>query len=166
MSFPKEKPDSKLIIALMYSTFPKDLVSALEKNFGKIEEQSDELDFEFTKYYEKEFGKGLKKSYFCFQGDFDIEKLSEIKLFCTELEKIYSKDGRRLVNIDPGYATKNSFVLASFKERAHRIFLKQGVYADLELVYENNEWHSFTWTFADAKDTKVKEFLNKVKERI
>jgi hypothetical protein len=166
MSCPKEKPESKLIIALMYSNFPKDLVSALEKNFGKIEEKSDEINFDFTKYYEKEFGKDLRKSYFCFQGDFDVEKLPDAKLFCTELENIYSKDGRRLINIDPGYVTKNSFILASFKERAHRIFLKKGVYADLELVYENNEWHSFQWTFADVKDPRVKDFLNKVKERI
>jgi hypothetical protein len=166
MSLPLDKPKAKLIIALMYSKYPKNIVSALEKKFGKVKVKSQEINFAFTVYYEKEFGKDLKKTYFCFDENFDIEKLADVKLFCFELEKINSKNGNRLVNIDPGYVTKNAVVLASFKERAHRIYLKEGVYADLELVFEKNEWHSFQWTFADIKENRVKDFLNTVKETL
>ncbi len=166
MSDPKDKPKSKLIIGLMYDKYPESVIFGLEKDFGKIEEKSDEINFDFTEYYEREFGKPLKKVFLSFQGLFDVEKLADVKLLCHELEKINSKDGRRLVNIDPGYVTKNSVILASFKEKAHRIFLRDGVYADLELVFENNNWHAFKWTFADMQDNRVKEFLSNVKEKI
>jgi len=166
MSIPKDKPKTKFIIALMYKKYPDDLISGIEKNFGEIDERSDEIDFNFTGYYEKEFGKDLRKRFLSFKRSFDLEKLPDAKLFCSEIEKIYSKGGKRLVNIDPGYITNNSVVLASFKERAHRIYLREGVYADLEMVFENNEWHAFRWTFPDIQEIKIKEFLKKAKEKI
>ena len=164
MSSPKEKPKSRFIVGLMYDSGPEKIISELEKEFGKVKIKSDEYDFNFTDFYEKEFGKGLKKVYMCFEKPFDVEKLPEAKLFCSELENKYLKNNKRLFNIDPGYITENSVVLASFKPRAHRIYLKKNVYADLQLVFENSNWKGFKWTFFDITSKNVINFLTRIKE--
>jgi len=161
MSSPTEKKDVNLVISLMHrkSEDISTIVSEIEQRYGKIRD-SIVLDFKFTKYYEKEFGTELIKEYL-FIGKKDIETFPDIKLFCFELEKKYSRDGKRIFNIDPGYLTENSFILASFKPRAHRIYLRDSVYADLQLVYENNAWQGFKWTFPDVLE--IKPFLQKIK---
>ena len=155
MSVPKKPETANLVISFMYKDYDiyEKALKILKKEFGEIKKSSQVFDFDFTNFYEKEFGKDLKKAYFIF-GKIEKEHLPDIKHLCFELEMKFSVGGNRFVNIDPGYLTKNSFVLASFKERAHRIYLSKGVYADLQLVKENKEWKSFKWTFPDLVEYK------------
>lgn len=164
MSSPQQINKAKLIIAIIYpeKNKPTELMIELKGLYGEFT-ASKVINFNYTKFYEKEFGKNLKKIYLAFEKDFDLELLSNIKLQCYLIENKYSEDEKRQYNIDPGYITKNSFVLASFKERAHRLYLSDKVYADLQLVYENKKWKSFTWTFPDVKEQIIQEFLEKIR---
>ena len=145
MSHPAAIKKAKLIIAIIYpeDNKPTKLMIELKGLYGNFT-ASEVIDFNFTKFYEKEFGKNLKKIYLAFDKDFDLEQLPKIKLQCYLIENKYSEDKNRQYNIDPGYITKNSFILASFKERAHRILLQDKVYADLQLVYENKKWNQWS----------------------
>ena len=167
MSSPQSIKKAKLIIAIIYpeNNKPTELMMELKGLYGEFT-PSEVIDFNYTKFYEKEFGKNLKKIYLAFEKEFDIEKLPKIKLQCYDFEKRYLKNDKRFYNIDPGYITKNSFVLASFKERAHRIYLKDNVYADLQLVYENKHWKSFNWTFPDVKEKIIQEFLKQIRKSL
>ncbi len=161
MSSPHQKEKAVLLISLMYSQkeiLPA-IIAALEKSFGGIRHRSEEIKFDFTSFYENEFGRNLRKVYLLFERSFDIENLSDAKLLCHGLEKKYSINEKRTMNIDPGYMTKNSVVLASFKPRPHRIYLREGAYADLQLVFENKGWKGFPWTFSDIKSREVSLFL-------
>ncbi len=167
MSHPSTIKNAKLIIAIIYpeKNKPTELMIELKGLYGDFK-VSEQLDFNYTKFYEKEFGKNLKKIYLAFENDFDIEQLPKIKLQCYDIENKYSIDDKRSYNIDPGYITKNSFVLASFKERAHRLYLSDKVYADLQLVYENKKWKSFNWTFPDVKEQIIQVFLEKIRRSL
>ena len=167
MSHPQPIKKAKLIIAIIYpeNNKPTHLMIELKGLYGDFT-ASEQINFSFTKFYEKEFGKNLKKIYLAFENEFDIEKLPKIKLQCYLIENKYSEYEKRQYNIDPGYITKNSFVLASFKERAHRILLQDKVYADLQLVYENKKWKSFNWTFPDVKEKIIQKFLEKIRRSL
>jgi len=156
---------NRLIIGLMYKKNQniQDIISILHKHFGKLLAESDEFDFNFTNFYKKEFGTNLKKRYLVF-SEIKLDDLPNIKEYCVELEKDYSRHSKRIFNIDPGYLTKDKLVFASAKPRPHRICLKNQIYADLQLVYENKQWKTFTWTFPDTK--KIISFLEKIRQRI
>ncbi|MFH2020433.1 MAG: DUF4416 family protein [archaeon] len=166
MSEPQYVKPVRLIISMMYDLGNRgtalELLSVLEDRYGTCEAASPEYDFDFTNFYQHEFGRSLKKTYFCFCM-IKPDALPIIKRYCFELEQRYSSGKKRLVNIDVGYLSETSLVLATFKPRPHRIYLRAGVYADLELVYEKKEWKSFSWTFPDLKTDIIKEFLNKIK---
>ena len=167
MSSPQPMKKSKLIITIIYpeKNKPTHLMIELKGLYGDFT-ASKEINFNYTKFYEKEFGKNLKKIYLAFDKDFDLEQLPKIKLQSYLIENKYSEDDKRSYNIDPGYITKNSFVLASFKERAHRLNLTDKVYADLQLVYENKKWKSFNWTFPDVKEQIIQVFLEKIRRSL
>jgi hypothetical protein len=73
--------------------------------------------------------------------------LSEAKLRCNEIEDRLSDAGGRRVNLDIGYLDHNKIVLGSVKQAGQKIFLRDGVYADLAGRYQ-----PFEWTFPDFRD--------------
>src|SRR3989338_2122072 len=101
---------AKLIMALMYSNeeISRNALSELATRFGDIESQSKEYSFGFTNYYEKEFGKNLKKRFIIFREPIRKEDLAEIKKATNEIEDKFRLNAKRQINIDPGYVDKTS----------------------------------------------------------
>lgn len=131
----------------------------LIKKFREIKKESFEYDFdEFTNYYEKEMGKGLRKKIIIFKKNINEKDLVEIKKFITEIEKKYSKDSKRRVNIDPGFVS-DRVVLASFKKKDFKKSLGKGVYAHEVLRLEDGKIKEFWHTFGDYRKENVKRFL-------
>lgn len=147
---------AKLFCGVMYSDFEvyKKVIKDLCKEFGQIQQERNEFDFTFTKYYEKEFGNNLKKRFIAFKEQIDIEVLPEIKLFTVEIENSLREQGRRLINIDPGYITHTKVVVASTKELPHRIYLKKEIFGDLQMILSKNKVITFRHTFADYQANK------------
>lgn len=149
-----EPQKALLFFALMYSS-RKSLDAALKalvRKFGPARAESPEFDFtEFSEYYVPEMGRKQKKRYVVFDRLFDRPGLADVRLFTQKLEQRLSKRGKRPVNIDPGYMTKDAIVLASLKERGHKIYLGKGVFADLQAIFGRNELRAFEYTFEDLK---------------
>lgn len=154
-----------LVMGIMYSddNVKEKTVNLLVNKFGEIELEGKSFVFDFTDYYEEEFGK-TKKFFISFKEKIDIGDLVEIKLLTNKLEKELSKEGKRRVNLDPGYVTKEKSVVASCKSRPHRIYLDKGVYAHLMFIFKKNDVISFKWTFEDY--LQEKEFFVTVRERL
>jgi len=165
MAHPKKVSKAKLIIGVMYKdeNLCMRVLNLLNGLFGEIED-SLEFNFDFTKYYEKETGKNLKKSILLFKKEIDRTKLADIKLITNGIEDDLSKDGARQINIDPGYVTQDSVVLASAKELPHRIYLKKGIFADVVLTYYNKQFESNVRTFPDYRQEIVKLFFKKIRK--
>jgi len=68
----------------------------LKKRFGKIDFQSQTLPFTHTDYYEKEFGKGLKRVFVSFEKLILHENLPQIKILTNKIEHKLAKGSCRL----------------------------------------------------------------------
>jgi hypothetical protein len=55
------------------------------------------------------------------------------------------------------------FVLATGKNFSHRIYLGQGIYADLTLIYRHGEFQALPWTYPDYADQPLRRFLLSVR---
>lgn len=152
---------AKIFCGMMYrgeSVFEQALKMLVEK-FGDIEKLGEPYAFNFTDYYEKEMGRGLKKRFAVFQNPIDGAELAEIKLFTNMLEKKLSIDGRRQVNVDPGYITRTNLVLATTKEFPHRIYLKDGIFAEVTLLFKRDGCKFLDWTYPDFRGQKTCDFF-------
>ena len=130
----------------------------LERTFGVAELRSDVFEFNFTRYYEAEFGNKLRKLFLGF-GEIEMDALMEAKLRCMEIEcALMGPDGRR-VNLDPGYVTLHSVVLSTRKPRAHRIYLGRGVFAEVTLLYRRGKYRPLPWTYADYRSEEAQRFF-------
>ena len=158
----------KLISGLLYSseTLIKEVESILINEFGPIDLQSDVFPFNLTDYYVEELGEGILRKYISFEKLIDIVRLPDIKIWTNEIEKNFSdKDsGKRKINIDPGYLTLSKMILATTKNYSHRIYLRDGIYAEVTLHYHNKSFTPWNWTYPDYKLEKTINFFNKVRE--
>ena len=137
--------------------------TALTKNFCEIDFQSQVIAFNYTDYYEKEFGQGLKRVFLSFKKLIQPEELSKIKVLSNKIEKKLSKDNKRLINLDPGYIDLAKLVLASTKDYSHRIYLKNGIFAEITLVFKGKSFSQQEWTYPDYKTKEYKEIFNKIR---
>ena len=164
MAEPKKTTKAKLLMGIMYADeeICKRALSKLPARFGEFE-QGPTINFDFTDYYEQETGKNLKKTYVTFKQMINREELPKIKLFTNKLEQEFLQDKNRNINIDPGYVTEHQVVLASAKKHPHRIYLADGIYGQLVLVFCRNEWMPVEKTFPDYKTKEVQQFLKNVR---
>jgi hypothetical protein len=120
----------KLIAALMSADVG--LMTAIEQRltaaFGVIEQASALFPVTYTDYYAPEMGAQLQKKFLSFAEMIDVARLPEIKNFTNALEAEFALNGKRQINIDPGYVTHAQMVLATTKDYSHRIYLGEGIY--------------------------------------
>ncbi|HZX44739.1 MAG TPA: DUF4416 family protein [Candidatus Nanoarchaeia archaeon] len=149
---------NNLLFAVMYSDkeiYDKSLLKLIAA-YGAVKDECPEYDFDkFTPYYEEEMGKGLTKRFVVFEKAIEKKDLVSIKKETTDLEKKFSVDGKRQVNIDPGYIGQYELVLASFKRgRGYKQELGDGVYAHKVLEFDDGGVQTFWHTFPDYKENK------------
>ena len=139
---------------------------ALSRYFGPVDFKSQIIDFDFTDYYEKEMGKGLKRRFISFKKLIDPARLPRIKLLANRLEERLSQGKgqiKRAVNIDPGYITDAKLVLASTKDYNHRIYIDKGIYAEVTLYYQDDSFQAWGWTYPDYKSRYYITVFNQIR---
>lgn len=151
----------KLFVGLITNEIPliEKIKHALIKSFGEIDSQSDILNFDFTAYYDKEMGNGLKRQFLSFKKLISMENINIVKLFTNKLEKKFSTQGKRRINIDPGYICLSKLVLLTAKNYYHRIYLGKGIYAEVTLYYKDKTFYPFEWTYPDFKSKNYMDFF-------
>ena len=60
----------------------------------------------------------------------------------------------------------DKLVLASFKRGPCKLYLGDGVYADLLLKYAKGRFHAMPWAFADFKDGRYGKTLLVIREKL
>jgi hypothetical protein len=156
----------KLIVGLIYRDPEKYLAIKpyLFRLFGRIDLESDEMLFDYTDYYKKEFGTGLKRRFLSFSRLIRPAKLAEIKVITNKLEKKASIKGDRTVNLDPGYVDMAKLVLASTKDFCHRIYLDRGIFAEITLVYKKDSFTHWDWTYPDYRTKEYIVIFNHIRQ--
>ncbi|UCF82326.1 MAG: DUF4416 family protein [Desulfobacteraceae bacterium] len=167
MSQPHEPEPVKLISSLFSPD--KDLIATvigeMAKIFGSVDWISPELLFDRTKYYAREMGWPLHRRFISFSQLVPADNLVEIKLKTNEVEQQHIREGNRLVNIDPGYISPERLILATGKNYVHRVYLKNGIYADLTLLFQRGSFEPLKWTYPDYAAPEIIGFFNEIRER-
>ncbi len=129
--------------------------------FGPIDARSGRHDFDMTDYYEPEMGPGLRRMFAAFERLVRPEDLSAIKIRTNALESEIraERGGERPVNLDPGYITPAALIMATAKDFSHRVPLRDGIYAHLELLFGKKDVRGLPWTYPDFRDGRYAEFL-------
>lgn len=142
----------------------------LERAVGHVELASDVWPFDFTSYYEAEMGTDLKRQFVSFEHLVRPERLVELKRETNRIEDAIRGetlcDVPRPINLDPGYVTLSKLVLASTKDYSHRLYLDQGIFAEVTLHFEAGAWRSWPWTYPDYASNRYHAFFDELRERL
>lgn len=156
--FPRVEPFCGIIFARKKE---RDLaVEALTGRMSPVDHESEIIPFDYTDYYCSEMGSPLFRCFIAFRELVDPEFLPEFKIMTLALEKELSLDGRRQVNLDPGYVSTAAVIIATAKNHAHRIPLRNGVYAHLEYVVRGGSVQPLDWTYPDFRTPRYMEYFN------
>jgi hypothetical protein len=167
MSLPQLPKPAKLITGFFVKdkALAVDIARELQDRLGPVDMVSQWLNFDFTTYYEPEMGAPLNRRLVVFKPLVEQTQLAAIKRMTNTLEQKYQRQGQRRVNIDPGYLLAERFVLATGKNFTHRIYLDQGIYADLTLIYQKGAFRTLPWTYSDYADRRLIAFLTLVRNK-
>lgn len=118
----------------------------LRAEWGAPERESELFPFTWTDYYD-DIAPQLDRFFLSYPGLYPMSKLPDWKLSAIRLES-ETGDSRR-VNLDPGSIDGARLLLASTKGQAHRIYLRNGIFAEVTLCRRKGRWESFFYTFPD-----------------
>lgn len=167
MSSPREAEDVKLISSIFspHKELIDRVIGELEQTVGLTDWISPDLFFDRTKYYAREMGWPLHRRFISFESLIRPRDIVEIKRTTNRIENGYLQDGKRQVNIDPGYISLERLVLATGKNYTHRIYLSKGIFADLTLIFHKGSFSPLQWTYNDYASPEIIAFLNDVRDR-
>lgn len=139
-----------------------------ERRAGPIALSSPLFAFHHTDYYQADMGGPLRKQFHAFQQLIDPADLIPWKLCTNDWEQQLAAGGRwqepRPLNLDPGYLTEAKLVLATTKDRDHRVYLGRGIFAEVTLHYHGGAWQSRPWTYADYADGGYHQFFDRCRQ--
>jgi len=117
-------------------------------------------------YYSKEMGNELDRFFISSSKKVPREKMIEDKLWATEVEREHCIENKRYLNIDIGIITLEQILLSTSKPYSHRIYLNNGVYAELAYKYENKSYHFLPWTYPDYQHSEKVTYFNSLRTRL
>jgi hypothetical protein len=121
-----------------------------------------------TTYYEPTMGPGLRKQFLAFATLIDPADLARVKLHTNGLERRLAETGAyaegRPLNLDPGILNLGKLMLATTKDQAHRIYLRDGIFAEVTLRFAHGAFEPWPWTYADYREPALHQFLLEVRD--
>ncbi len=161
----------KLVVGLLTSlpSILEEVEADVGEKYGAIDGRSSLIPFDYTDYYDREMGEGIKRKFLSFENLIDPAELARIKLATNRIERRLAEDGdfevERPVNIDPGYIGLSKLVLATTKNYSHRIYLRDGIYAEVTLQYRDQGYQPLPWTYPDYRSEEYLDFFETTRER-
>ena len=161
--------NANLTISVMYKdeSLLDEVKKIFESLYGSIDLASESYSFSnISPYYDPEMGEGISKIIFSFERTVDRSILADVKTECVRIENKYSENGSRTVNLDPGLISLENFILATGKNYSHRIYLKNGVFAEVTLMFGKKTLiKELPWTYRDYLYEPARSFLLEVREK-
>lgn len=162
----------RLIISVLHSSRDAlaDALRQLERRFGRVLAETIDIPHTNGKEYSEEMGDALQRRFFAFERMVPRESLVEIKGACHKLEATLGDQVHdftfRTVNIDPGILTPANLVMSSHKEAGHRIYVAEGVYSEVTLIWSRGQFCRLPWTNLDFCQAEAIDFFNRVRSSI
>jgi hypothetical protein len=169
------KPSEKVLRIVAVFSRHQELLemtrATLVEAWGPLSIDREPFFFDYTTYYDREMGSDLYK---CFWA-FDMAEPAElpdwkIQTNAWEAELPQKFPGgfpeSRPLNIDPGYVTQAKLVLATTKDRDHRIYLRDGIFAEVTLYFHRKQWQTRPWTYPDYSDSRNITFFDQCRDHL
>ncbi len=155
----------KLIVAMLSARSDsfEQAQEALTRRYGELDYTSPDLPFTYTDYYAPELGPHILRRFVSAGKLIDPGALAQIKVWTNGLEDSCRENGRRTINLDPGYICGGKLVLATTKDQAHRIYLAQGIYAEVTLFYRARQFAVLPWTYPDYRTADYHRILSDIR---
>ena len=154
-------PKVKLIAGVLY---PDDGEEWFDWTLGKLkalwgghEYVSSPVPFSATDYY-RDIAPRLARRFVCFEGLVQAGGLPDWKRASIGIEA--ESRNPRIVNVDPGYVDGARLILGSTKDHAHRVYLRDGIFAEVTMRFRFGKWTPFDYTFPDFASGVYDEFLS------
>jgi hypothetical protein len=166
MSQPRE-PDPVKLVASLFSPqtdLVESVIEELAEMFGPVDFVGPQIPFDRTTYYAREMGWPLYRRFVSFENLVAAEQLPLLKLKTNQVEQRHLHEGRRQVNIDPGYLSPERLILATGKNYVHRVYLSAGIYADLTLLFQRGTFAALGWTYPDYRDPDTIQLFNGIRK--
>lgn len=156
-----------LIVSILYSReeMLQQAMNLLNDRFFGGELLSFSQLFDFSDYYNEELGTPIYRRFWRADRLFPRDSLADVKSQTNEMERQYIREGKRQFNLDPGFLSAENFILATTKNYTHRIYLRDGIYADLTLVYKEKGFRTLEWTYPDYAGEEIRNLLRMERER-
>ena len=137
----------------------------MEASFGPLDFASEPYSFSrVSPYYDGEMGGSVRRVFWSFREPIDPARLWEVKRFTNRLETAFAGEGGRRINLDPGTLGPGKLILATTKPAAHRIALRDGIYAELTLFYARGDFQVLPWTYLDFRMPEVRTSLRRIRD--
>jgi hypothetical protein len=160
-----------LLVTAVFSRHTEVLARArerLEREFGPIDLSSPPYVFNQTTYYEASMGPDLRKQFFAFRDLLVPDCFADLKLKTNAIETETAATGLfpevRPLNVDPGLLELGKFLLATTKDQAHRVYLRDGIFAEVTLRYHAGAFEPWPWTYTDYRLPCVHDFLQQARD--
>jgi len=164
-----EKPHLpvKLVIPALFSnpSLLEDSLHAMEDLYGPADYRSETIPFRWTNYYAGEMGNTVERCFFTFERLIQPDEIVAVKHSTNRIEEYLAENGKRKVNLDPGYMSLGKFVLATTKNQQHRIWIGDGIYAEITLYYRDGAWRCHEWTYPDYRSEEYLSEMTGIRER-
>jgi hypothetical protein len=160
-------PPGKLFTAVMYAPGADvgQLLGKLSGRYGPVDARSRGFPFDLSDYYLEEMGAGLTKFFVSFSRLFPRERLPGVKVLTNSMELESREQSGRVFNLDPGILTLASVALATTKDFSHRIYMGEGIYQEVTLIYERkSQYQPLPWTYPDYVSPAARDFFREVRE--
>jgi hypothetical protein len=161
----KESPKVKLFCGLIFSNLDvyQTALRNLNVYFGNIDVISEFIKFDFTSYYTNEFGSNLIRCWISFRNFISANSIARIKILTNNMEDKFKVNMARTINIDPGYITPASIVLVTTKNFSHRIYLDDGIYGEVTMIYKKGQFIKLPWTYIDYSSEAAQKFFLEIR---
>lgn len=164
-------PTRALLVIAVFSRHEDAFIWAKQRLialFGPVGIVSEPYVFDQTTYYESSMGCDLHKCFLAFERLILPDELAEVKLQTNVLENELASTRRyveeRPINLDPGLLVLGKFLLATTKDQSHRVYLRDGIFAEVTLRYHAGAFEPWPWTYADYRLPCVHEFLQQARD--
>ena len=167
MSTKRHQEEALLFVGALFSSheiFDRNLPE-LENHFGPILLQSPVMSWDHSQYYRDELGIPISRRFIFFERPIDASLLPEIKLLTDDIEYGNLKEGKRQINLDPGYLTEAKVILASTKNYSHRIYLGRGIYAEQEYIFSKGSYQPLSHTYTDYRNSEYLKVFSQARQR-
>jgi hypothetical protein len=125
--------------------------------------KTDVFPFSHTHYYDSKMHLPLHKYFASYDVIESPANLPLYKRILVDIEKAFTVNNKRFVNIDVGYLALEKIVVASTKNFSHRLYLGMGVYGDLQFLRLQKKYKPLDWTFPDYKENFVLHFFENMR---